>query len=131
MNYHFPWSQHRDATSIEYADGCCSNTFFYSIPVLANLSQITFGDDVFGHVKKLHLNSLNALEEIHFGDRAFGRLKQITVEKHTLNSPGFTMLNMSSITSLESVTIQSYSMNHVQTLLFPTSVSLQSIIIED
>ena len=131
MNYHFPWSQHRDTTSIEYADGCCSKSFFYSVPVLANLSQITFGNDVFGNVRKLHLKSLNALETIYFGDRAFAHLKQITVGEHSLNSPGLTVLNISSITSLESVAIQSYSLNYARIFSLPTSSTLKSIVIED
>ena len=131
MNYHYPWTQHRDVTSIEYADGCCAHAFFYSIPTLANLTRISFGNDVFGNVKRLQISSWNTLEAIHFGDRAFSHLKQLSIDEHSLNSKGLTMLNISSITSLESIKIQSYSLNYVRTLVLPTSAALQSIVIED
>ena len=94
------------------------------------LIQLSIAYSSFTSITQLSLSNLNKLTSLTIGENSFNQTTSVTISQNSLNSEQFHSFNFSSFTNLQHVTIQSNSLQFINTISFNGLHHLQSIIIQ-
>ena len=96
-----------------------------------NLHTVRFGERSLPSIKTIYLRNLHDLHVFDISSTALRGVEKLVIYSNSLNSPALTHLELSALTTLQSITVGSHSLTGVKVLKATGLSNLHSFVIQE